>query len=196
MFSLLLYFKINAWLVFSLIKYFIFAFMMTEENIKEALSIKYIETLANYKGFKTHSLYPDNGTDLVIYEVKPRQENGHQRYFDTGRELKIQLKATSIEIEVNDGHLVYDLNANTYNDLVVRINDNRPLILILFLLPNEYQDWTILNEEQLVLKKCAYYYLPAEDAERTDNQVTQRIRINVENIVTIDTLNELMERYG
>lgn len=133
---------------------------------------------------------------MIVYEVQPRNENGRQRYFDTGRELKIQLKATSRVINVEGDRLVYDLSANTFNDLVVRQNYTSPLILILFLLPPEYSDWTILDEEQLVLKKCAYYYLPEEGAQCTDNNGTQRIYINQENIITLDTLNDLMERYG
>ena len=69
--------------------------MMTEENIKEALSIKFIEAIASYKGFKTVSFSPDHGTDLSIIEVATRSEKLGLRYFDTGRELKVQLKTTT-----------------------------------------------------------------------------------------------------
>ena|SRR3989304_9068488 len=69
--------------------------MMTEEHIKEAISLRYIELIAAYNGYKTKSSYPDYGTDLDVIEVGFRMENGHKRYSQTGRELKFQFKATT-----------------------------------------------------------------------------------------------------
>ena len=60
--------------------------MMTEEHIKEAISLRYIELIAAFNGFKTSSSYPDYGTDLDIKEVDFRIENQHKRYLETGRE--------------------------------------------------------------------------------------------------------------
>lgn len=52
--------------------------MITEEHIKEALSLRYIELVTAYNGFKTSSSYPDYGTDLDIKEVDFRMENQHK----------------------------------------------------------------------------------------------------------------------
>ncbi len=43
--------------------------MMTEEHIKEAISLRYIELIAAFNGYKTGSSYPDYGTDLEIKEI-------------------------------------------------------------------------------------------------------------------------------
>ena len=43
--------------------------MMTEEHIKEAISLRYIELVAAYNGYKSSSASPDYGTDLDIKEV-------------------------------------------------------------------------------------------------------------------------------
>ena len=83
--------------------------MMTEEHIKEAISLRYIELIAAFNGFKTSSSYPDYGTDLDIKEVDFRMENDHKRYLETGRELKFQLNPDSA-IEKN--HYFYALNPN------------------------------------------------------------------------------------
>lgn len=84
---------------------------MTEEHIKEALSLRYIELIAAFNGYKTSSTSPDYGTDLDIIEVDFRIENQHKRYLDTGRELKLQLKATTENSIVVENEIIkYDLN--------------------------------------------------------------------------------------
>jgi hypothetical protein len=172
--------------------------MMTEESIKEGLSIKFIEAIANYKGFKTnHSDTPDYGTDLSIIEVDSRIEKSKLRYFDTGRELKIQLKATTEKnIDVKANFVSYDLEAKTYNDLVSRMQNVKPLILILFILPIDRNDWLNLTTNELIIKKCAYWYYPEETDLLTENVATKRINISIDNIVTIETIDLLFENYG
>ena len=134
--------------------------MMTEEHIKEAISLRYIELIAAHNGFKTNSSYPDYGTDLNVIEVGYRKENGHKRYLDTGRELKIQLKSTTEDIIQNDDEfIIYDLDAKTYNDLIQRRDTTFPLILILFILPDNKTEWIQVSEQELISKKCAYWYL-------------------------------------
>jgi hypothetical protein len=95
--------------------------MMTEEHIKEALSLRYIELIAALNGFKTSTSYPDYGTDLEIKEVDYRDNKHGKRYLETGRELKFQLKATTENSVIEeDESIKYDLNATTYNDLLIR----------------------------------------------------------------------------
>lgn len=171
--------------------------MMTEENIKEALSIRYIEILANYKGYKTSSIFPDHGTDLSIVEVSPREENQGLRYFDTGRELKVQLKATTERgVILNENELVYDLEAKTYNDLIYRMNNNKPLLLFLFILPSDNEDWLKLSDKELIIKKCAYWFYPEKADITTGNTHSKRINISYDNLVSIDTIDKLFEIYG
>lgn len=91
--------------------------MMTEEHIKEAISLRYIELIAAYNGYKTSSSYPDYGTDLSIIEVGYRIENDRKKYLDTGRELKFQLKATTVSSIIEENSTIkYDLDAKTFNE--------------------------------------------------------------------------------
>ena len=84
--------------------------MMTEEHIKEAISLRYIEVIAAHNGYKTNASFPDYGTDLDIIEVGHRTETGHKRYSQTGRELKFQLKATTENSISNEENFIkYDL---------------------------------------------------------------------------------------
>jgi hypothetical protein len=120
---------------------------MTEEHIKEALSIRYIELIAAFNGYKTSSTSPDYGTDLDIKEVNFRIENQHKRYFDTGRELKLQLKATTENSIVIENEIIkYDLNSSNYNDLLMRKESKCPLILILFVLPSDKINWLKITD--------------------------------------------------
>ena len=169
--------------------------MMTEDHIKEAISLRYIELIAAYNGLKTTSSYPDYGTDLDVIEVGYRIENGKKRYSQTGRELKFQLKATTEDLISEDGEVIkYDLNAKTYNDLIERMNSPYPLFLILFILPTkEKTDWIKLSDTELITRKCAYWYFPKKDEIITKNTGTKRISIDKNNLFKSDTLNQLIE---
>jgi len=171
--------------------------MMTEEHIKEALSLKYIELVAAYNGYKTSSSYPDYGTDLDIKEVDFRIENQHKRHFDTGRELKLQLKATTENSVIIENETIkYDLNSITYNDLLTRKKSKTPLILILFILPSDKNEWLKISDNELIARKCAYWYFPEEAEIMTSNTATKRISINKKNLISNETLNHLFENYS
>ena len=171
--------------------------MMTEEHIKEAISLRYIELIAAFHGFKTNSSYPDYGTDLEIKEIDFRIENQRKRYFETGRELKLQLKATTENsINIEDEIIKYDLNASTYNDLLVRRMTKSPLILILFVLPSEKINWVNISDKELIVKKCAYWYCPNTTELLTVNSATKRILINKSNFFSNETLNQLFDNFS
>lgn len=167
---------------------------MTEQHIKEAISLRYIELIAAYNGYKTTTTSPDYGTDLGIIEVGSRYENEQLRFFDTGRELKIQLKATTENSIFNEGGFIkYDLEAKTYNDLIHRIKSKNQLLLILFILPPQKEDWVSLTDKELVVKKCAYWFVPEPNALPTENTTTIRIAVNKDNLFIKDTVNQLFE---
>ncbi|MDR2556847.1 MAG: DUF4365 domain-containing protein [Bacteroidales bacterium] len=171
--------------------------MMTEEHIKENISLRYLELIAACNGYKACSSYPDYGTDLEIKEINFREENSRKRYFDTGRDLKFQLKATiEKNVEVEDGFIKYDLDASTYNDLITRKKSKSPLILVVFILPQDKDEWLKISNEELIVKKCAYWFIP-ESSDITTNASSIRIAINKSTqLIQINTLNQLFEQYS
>jgi len=170
---------------------------MTEEHIKEALSLRYIELVAAFNGYKTSSSYPDYGTDLEIKEIDFRIENQHKRYLETGRELKFQLKATTDNSIVIEGETIkYDLTASAYNDMLSRKNTKCPLILILFVLPSDRSNWLNISDNELITRKCAYWYFPDKHELLTVNSATKRISINKNNFISNDALNQLFDNYS
>ena len=171
--------------------------MMTEEHIKESISLRYIELIAAFNGYKTSSSYPDYGTDLDIKEVDYRLENTHKRYLETGRELKLQLKATTENAIIRENEFIkYDLDAVTFNDLIKRRTSKNPLILILFILPSDKFNWINVSDNELVTKKCAYWYSPDSVETLTTNIATKRISIHKNNLISNETINQLFEIYS
>lgn len=166
---------------------------MTIQDIKEELSIRLIECIANFNGFDTVIPKKDYGTDICIKEQGTRIENGRNRYFDTGRELKIQAKSTTIKsITENNTFISYNLESKTYNDLITRKNDNKPLILIVVILPENQPEWLEVDENNLILRKSAYWYVP-EDDNLTNNTSSITIRIKKQNLLTKESFVELFE---
>jgi hypothetical protein len=171
--------------------------MMTEEHIKESISLRYVELLAAFNGFKTSSSYPDYGTDLKIEEVDYRIENEKKIYSETGRELKIQFKATTEKGIVDEKEtLKYDLDSVTFNTLIDRKDKGRPLILILFILPIDKSEWLNISDNELIARKCAYWYFPNRSEQKTVNTTKKRIEISKNNIITNETLNQLFENFS
>lgn len=171
--------------------------MITEEHIKEAISTKYIEILASYLGFDIGSTSKDYGTDFSIVEIGYREEHGHQRKVNTGREIKIQAKSTTERgILIENDIIKYDLESKTYNDLIQRKNLNKPLILFVFILPENRDLWVQSSEDELIIKKCAYWYFPKEDEVATENKETKRIYLQKSNLITLESLRNLFEDFG
>lgn len=177
----------------------IFVLIMTEELIKESFSIKYLETLATYNGYTTDWPGKDFGRDLTINEISTRTQNEKTRFIETGRTLKIQAKATtenSIEDDT-DTSFKYDLEAKTFNDLIVRNNQSSyPLILFVFILPSDKTQWMELNDDNLLLRKNGYWFVPDPSEIETTNSSTKRITINKSNKFTLDTIKHLMNTFN
>lgn len=163
---------------------------MTTSLIKENLSKKYIEIIAHRNGCSISKTENDHGVDLTVNQVLRKMTGMKYRYFQTGRCIDIQLKSTTLKnIEEDEIYIKYDLEVKNYNDLIDRKNENLiPLILILFILPDEETEWVNVSENELVLKKCAYWYYP-EGNVCSENSSTQRIHIKKDNIISLNFFN-------
>ncbi|MBM2816059.1 MAG: hypothetical protein HW421_2821 [Ignavibacteria bacterium] len=125
--------------------------LLPENNIKELLSLRYIEALANYCGYTTDKPSSDFGVDMVINEISTRTKQTLNNIIKTGRILELQVKATTQNgISINGDSIKYPLRAKNFNDLIDRKeNFHNPLILIIFIIPNNRQDWIEMNNDEL-----------------------------------------------
>ncbi len=167
--------------------------MMTEEHIKEAISLRYMELIAAYNGYDVSNSKNDYGRDLQIDEVDLFDDG---RFLSTNRSLHFQVKSTTTKsiIEENES-IKYDLKAKNYNDLIALKDTASPLILLLFVLPENKNNWLELTKEELITRKCAYWFMPSETASKTDNNSTIRIDIDKRHLVDLETIDLLFKKY-
>lgn len=136
----------------------------------------------------------DYGVDGTFHPVVRRGS----RFIETGIPLDFQLKA-SIAWELRDEHIVYDMEAPAYNDIVERSEAETTKILILLCLPADQHLWHASDHHATTLCNCCYWFLPTGPA--TPNTTSIRVHIPIGNILTPEMLEWLMEeehdrRYG
>ena len=172
---------------------------MTDNVVMEELSKSYVESLANERGY-FNSTSRDYGQDLTIRKANLCPTRN--RYLTSGKAIDIQLKAVSERFVrgIHDDEkttIKYDLEVKNYNDLIDRNNQNGkliPLILIVFVIPDNRNEWLSLDNNKLILKKCAYWYEVPEGSIHSSNSVSITIEIPKTNILTPDFFDEQFRR--
>lgn len=164
---------------------------MTDTDIMEELSKGYLEVIANRNGY-FNSMNRDYGTDLTIRKAKicPFRK----RYLTTGKALDIQVKAVSERYirqfdDPTKTVIKYDLEVKNYNDLIDRANEKGafiPLILAVFIMPTEKDDWITLTMEELALRKCAFWFQIPIGHAHSMNKSTVTIDIPKDNRISVD----------
>ncbi len=171
---------------------------MTEEQIKEQLSNRFIGILAANNGFAIDKSEIDLGVDYQLKKATTyTTPQGNNRYTYDSRYIDIQLKATTENSIVDEPHSIkYDLEVKTFNDLVYRqINGTAPLVLILFVLPHDKNNWVDVDNTEIRLRKHAYWYTPPLGSILTANLHSIRIEIPKTNMLGIDCFNNLHQQF-
>ena len=105
--------------------------------------------------------------------------------------LDLQLKCTADEGVLHDELLHFPLKIKNYKDL--SHEGLVPHALIVVLVPNQVDDWLSQTEEELVLRRCAYWFsLLGEPA--VDNVESITVRIPRANQFTPQALQDMMRR--
>lgn len=160
---------------------------ITEEHAKEGISLAYVTAIAHTSGLNLERSEFDYGIDGTFSSVRIR---GNRRV-STGIKLDFQLKA-STNVVIEGDYIKYNLEAKNYNDLVDE-EVGTPRILLLYKLPKEREHWMDISENQTTLKNCAFWCsLKGEDS--TCNVSSKSIRIPRNQILTVESLKELMEK--
>jgi hypothetical protein len=128
----------------------------------------------------------DYGVDGQFHPVIMR---GNRR-ITSGHPLDFQAKST-VNWDLVDDKIVFDLEAKTYNDIVSRTPSETTLILILLCLPKEQSGWHAASSGETVLRHCCYWHFLT--GEVTENAVSKRVFIPSENILTPESLRMLLD---
>jgi len=158
---------------------------LTHNDIESELSYAYLHAVAAHAGASCISAprtMDGNGIDAMLTAWGPFDGGGPLEEVD----LKIQLKATSVSPATRNGHISYFVKgADRYEDLRQESLHVHRLLVVHFL-PNNIADWLAIDEEQLLLKKCAYWVSlrGAPDPERTGKMIhiPQRQRFDTANL--------------
>lgn len=140
---------------------------ITEEHIKEGLSVAAVRALAHASGLNLKEYNYDYGLDGTFSGVKRRGK----RLVSNGFSLDFQLKA-SINVKLEDEFVKYNLEAKTYNDLV-DTEIGTPRILILYKLPSDRNEWLKINDEHILLKGCVWWCSLLGENPTLNNQKKQ-----------------------
>lgn len=158
------------------------------QSIEESLSIAYVSAICSKAGATVSPVPQDYGVDLSVRNVR----RYGTKFMDMGVAFDCQLKATINWSEV-DNHIVYDVEVDTYNKLVFRKdNSMSPCLLVVLCLPRESDEWVSTSNDGLTLKKSCYFY--HIHGKETLNKSKRRIKIPIENRLTPELVNELIDK--
>ena len=165
--------------------------MLSENDIKAELSYAYLHAVAAHAGFACSQTFRhlDNaGVDAQV-DIKRRL---HTESVFTAFSLHFQLKATSQELAIAQGHCSYDLQVPHYDKL--RTTEIvTPRFMVLFELPESAEQWLNVTADQLVARKCARW-LSLRGAPATENTASIAVHVPMNNVLTPDSLRGIATR--
>ena len=161
--------------------------MLSPNDIKEELSLAYVRAIASRAGFSIEEIRKDR--DSVDLKVCARGLLAEDAVL-TSPELAIQLKATVLEPLPTD-EFSFVLPRKNYDDLSAP--SLVPRILVVFVLPEDEQQWLTHTEESLILRRCAYWR-SLRGAPPTPNETSQTIRMSRGQTFDLDTLRGLLRK--
>jgi len=160
--------------------------MLTENKIKEEISLAYVLAVAATRGFSTEITRVDSDSiDVTI------RYNGYlDPQFSTlySPEIKLQLKATSSP-NLREEYIHFPLSIKNYNDLKAR--SGTPRLLVVLCLNEEKANWLKHSPDELVFKKCAYF-LNLKGYPDTKNDTSVTVKIPSGNLFSPELVYDLM----
>ena len=164
---------------------------MTRQEIEAELSYAYLHAVASRAGVACQYCSRQFDHAGVDAQLKVVRDFGPATL--TELTVEVQLKATIRQPVVSENRLAYFLaDINHYNRLRAETIVPPRLLVVLFL-PEEAQDWLGHSEEQLVLKRCAYW-VSLKGAPESGNQSGQTIYIPSEQFFSPEGLMSVLER--
>ena len=154
---------------------------MSPNFVQEQLSLAYARAVIFRAGLSLSKPVVDHyGIDGTIVDPSLRGVN----------RVDFQLKATT-RSQIRDDTFHYDLRVEDYNRLT--IDDDVPRVLILFIMPDDERDWLVQSEDELSLRKCAYW-VSLMGNSRSINSSTVRVSVPVANVFDNNGLRDIFRQ--
>jgi hypothetical protein len=155
--------------------------LLSGNDREEALSRAYVQAVAAGAGYVVASL--DFDRDGIDCEIKA---GGAMR-----PSLGVQLKATINLGEDSDGVYRYALKRRNYDKL--RLPTQTPRVLVLLALPENEAEWLNISEEELVMRRCAYWVSLGGEPD-SGNTTSVTISVPASNRFDVNGLIGLMDQ--
>ena len=162
---------------------------MDTNHQKEEFSYAYIHAIASVAGFGLMQMPKEVDHDGIDVQIAARGRRGTMR----SPRLEAQVKCTWKDV-IKEDRIAYPLEVKNYHDLIGE-NYHIPRILIVLVVPEDVNSWLEQSEEQLAMKRCAYW-LSLRGEQETTNSETVTVSIPRHNQFTADTLIRLMGIVG
>ena len=161
--------------------------VLEESLVKAELSFSYVHAVATSVSFSCQKVSIDRDSVDITIRAKGKLVDNPETFSPL---LDVQLKS-EVSPETEEDYVLHDLKVKNYKELRGSGYDvNR--ILVLFALPSSREDWIDCGPEELVARRCCYWYSLRRLPE-VDNQHTKRINIPKEQRFTPESLTMLME---
>lgn len=158
------------------------------QSIEESLSVAHVGAIVSKAGASFNIVQQDYGVDVAVRKIQ--SFNG--KLMDLGTIFDCQLKST-VQWELKEDLIIYDVEIDTYNKLILRSqHSSTPCLLIVLCLPKEQDQWLISTQNELILKKCCYYY--HLKGSTSTNGSSKRIKIPIKNRLTPEAVNHIIEQ--
>lgn len=163
---------------------------LTDKDIESEISYAYLHAVASHVGAGcniANRASDGNGIDAIVTGWGPFENGGYLQEVD----IKVQLKATIGTPVINNRYISYYLKGiNRYNDLRTDALATHRILVVMFL-PKEVEHWLNITEEELMLKKCAYW-VSLRGAPESQNDSGQTIYIPPNQIFNSKSLKEIL----
>lgn len=154
---------------------------MSPNFIQEQLSWSYVRSVIFRTGLRLSiPVVDDHGIDGTITNPERRGIN----------RVDFQLKATT-RYGIGSTAISYDLRVEDYNRLT--LDDDVPRVLILFIMPDDEEQWLAQSEDELCLRRCAYW-VPLMGLSVSSNSSTVRVSVPLTNVFDQNGLHEMFRQ--
>jgi hypothetical protein len=164
---------------------------MTLTDIESELSLAYLLAVGARAGFAVELTRVDrNSIDATLKSVREVENPDATIAFPM---LELQMKATTnlAALQSPPNVFSFQLGRKNYDDL----RNSRtmvPRILVVLKLPEEQGDWLLHSEDQLMLRKCAYWVnLKGNAAISTESKA---VHLPMGNVFSPEQVRAIMER--
>jgi hypothetical protein len=161
--------------------------MLTTNDVKEELSYAYLHAIAAKAELSCQKV--DKDRDSIDARVSGAGFTDSS--LSVSPRLEVQLKATELlDLNADDSEVPFALPLKNYKDL--RAQRTVPAILVVLSLPDDPERWLEASEESLVTRNCALWH-DLSGAPETSNTTSKTVHIKRTNLLTPDSLYEIME---